>query len=101
MDSNFTNVPEQPVAQQPATEEKTGMSLASMILGLCGLVAWCLPLVGYPVTIVGLILGCIGRNKGGKGMATAGIILSIITLLFTLANSIAGIYLNTMGQMNF
>ncbi len=76
--------------QQP---ESKGMSIASMVLGICGLVAWCIPLLGYPVSIVGLILGILGRKKGGKGMAMAGIILCVITLLLTLVNSVAGAFI--------
>ena len=71
--------------------EKKGMSIASLILGICGFIAWCIPLFGYPVTIVGIILGAIGMKKGGKGMAIAGIICSAIAFVLTLINSIAGV----------
>lgn len=74
----------------PVQEEKKGMSIASLVLGCFGLVAWCLPLLGYPVTIAGLVLGIIGIKKGGKGLAIAGIILSAIFLICTLVNSILG-----------
>lgn len=80
-------------------EEKKGMSIASMVLGIVGFIAWCLPLVGFPVTIVGLVLGILGIKKGGKGMAIAGIIMSSITLVLTLINSIWGAYLGMTGQL--
>ena len=80
-------------------EEKKGMSIASMILGIIGLIAWCIPLFGFPVTIVGLVLGILGLKRGGKGMAIAGIVMCSITLLFTLANSIYGAYLGATGQI--
>ena len=80
-------------------EEKKGMSIASMVLGIVGFIAWCLPLVGFPVTIVGLVLGILGIKKGGKGMAIAGIIMSSITLVLTLINSIWGAYLWMTGQL--
>ena len=67
-----------------------GMSIASLVLGICGLIAWYNPLFGYPIAIVGIILGIIGKKKGGKRMAIAGIICSAISLVATLANSIAG-----------
>lgn len=71
-----------------------GLSIASFVLGLVGIVAWLLPLIGYPVTIVGIILGCVARKKNEKnGLSLAGIILSIITLIFTLMNSILGVIL--------
>lgn len=80
-------------------EEKKGMSIASMVLGIIGFVAWCIPLFGFPVTIVGLVLGILGIKRGGKGMAIAGIIMCSITLLCTLANSIYGAYLGATGQL--
>lgn len=79
--------------------ENKGQSIASLVLGCIGLVAWCIPLFGYPVTIVGLILGVTGRNKGGKNLAVAGIILCTITLVLTLINSIAGAYMGLTGQL--
>ena len=50
--------------QQPPQEEKKGMSIASMVLGIVGLIAWCIPIIGGPVGVVGLILGIVGMKKG-------------------------------------
>ena len=80
-------------------QEKKGLSLASMILGIVSLLAWCLPILGFPVCITGLILGIIGIKKGGKGMAIAGIIMCAITLLLTLGNSILGVIIGMSGSM--
>ena len=88
------------VYSQPV-EEKKGLSIASMILGIVGLLAWCIPLLGFPVCITGLILGIIGIKKGGKGMAIAGIILCSITLLLTLGNSILGAILAVSAQQMY
>lgn len=55
-----------------------------MVLGIVGFVAWCLPIIGFPVTIVGLVLGIVAINKGTKGMAVAGVIMCAITLVITL-----------------
>lgn len=70
--------------------EQKRMSIASLVLGICGLFAWCLPPIGYPVTIVGIILGVIGMKKGGKGMAVAGVVCAAIGLVLTVINSVAG-----------
>ena len=88
------------VYSQPV-EEKKGLSIASMILGIVGLVAWCLPIVGFPVCLTGLILGIIGIKKGGKGMAIAGIIMCSITLLLTLGNSILGAIIAVSAQQMY
>ena len=60
-----------------------------------GILAWLIPLFGFPITILGLVFGIIGVKKGGKGIAIAGIVLSAITLLFTtiLRMGTLGIYL--------
>ena len=60
-----------------------GLSVASLVLGICGLVV---PYVGFLCALIGLILGVVGKNKSKSigeptGMATAGIVLSIIGLV--------------------
>ena len=61
----------------------SGLAIAALVLGIVGLAAWCLPCLGYIVTIVGIILGILGiretqKDKGGKGMAIAGVVLCAI-----------------------
>ncbi|MCM1107130.1 MAG: DUF4190 domain-containing protein [Blautia sp.] len=84
----------------PVQEEKKGLSIASLVLGICGFIAWCIPLIGYPVTIVGIICGVLGMKKGGRTMAIVGIVLSGITLFLTLGNSILGAYIAASGALN-
>ena len=88
------------VYSQPV-EEKKGLSLTSMILGIVGFLAWCIPLLGFPVCITGLILGIIGIKKGGKGMAIAGIIMCSITLLLTIGNSVLGAMIALSAQQMY
>lgn len=59
------------------------MAVASLVLGICALVfpfiglGWLSVLLG----IVGLILGVLGRkNEEKRGMATAGMVMSIIAV---------------------
>lgn len=84
---------------QPPVPEQKGFSIASMVLGILGFIAWCIPLIGFPVTIVGLILGILGIKKGGKTMAIAGIIMCTLTLIFTIINSALGAYMGATGQL--
>ena len=81
-------------------EEKKGLSIASLVLCCCGIIAWCLPLLGYPVTIAGIVLGCLGMKKGGKTLAIIGIILSVIFLIATIVNSVLGV-MAAMSQMGY
>ena len=65
------------------TPPKTGMAIASMILGIISLFSW-LIFIGTLLAAIGFILGIASlmSNQGGKGMATAGVVTSSITLFF-------------------
>lgn len=73
-------------------------SIASFVLGIVGFLAWLLPLIGYPVTIVGLVLACQARKVEKNGFNLAGMILSIITLVLTCINSFLGVMI-AIGRM--
>ncbi|MBE6385212.1 MAG: hypothetical protein E7048_06070 [Lentisphaerae bacterium] len=64
----------------------------SLVLGIVSLIAWLLPLVGFPVSIVGLILGI-------KDKYTTGIILNVIGLAITVANSAIGAFMGANGML--
>ncbi len=72
--------------------EKTDKNAnTGFILGLVSIIAWFIPLFGYPVTICGIVFSSKGlSSKNNHGKAIAGLILSIIFLIVTLINSIAG-----------
>jgi hypothetical protein len=78
-----------------------GKAIASLVLGIIGLFAWCLPIVGLPVTITGLVLGIKGLKSSAKGMATAGIALCILGLVASIINAAIGAYMGATGQMRF
>ena len=60
-------------------------------MGCCSIIAWIIPLFGYPCTIIGIIFSVLGSGKSNsKNMATAGFILSVLFFLATLKNSLAG-----------
>ena len=65
----------------------------SLILGILSLIAWLLPLIGYPVTIIGIVMGIKSKDSASQNLALAGLILSIIGLAFTVANSAIGAYM--------
>ncbi len=73
-------LPMQPqlVMYQPAPHQSKGLAIASLVLGIIGvLTSWVI--VGLPVSIVGLSLAIPAvRRIQGKGMAKAGLVLSII-----------------------
>lgn len=79
-----------------SSDDKSDTSaLTGFILGLISIVAWILPLLGYPVTICGIIFSVKGlKSINKRGKATAGLILSIIFLIASFINSIIGIIIN-------
>ncbi|MBR6153184.1 MAG: DUF4190 domain-containing protein [Treponema sp.] len=74
---------QQQVPPRPATYPGKGLSVASMVLGIiamvCLLTGW-FSFIAVVMGVVGLILGIMGKKKTPNGMATAGIVLSIIAL---------------------
>jgi hypothetical protein len=90
--SSYPPQPVQPGApfQQPASGR--GKATAALVLGIIGMVAWLLPIIGLPVSIVGLILAVNARRAfPGYGVATAGYVLCIIALVLSAGNSILGV----------
>jgi hypothetical protein len=89
-----------PYASAPAPSGG-GKAIWSLCLGLFGLLAWLLPIIGLPVTITGLVLGIKSVNGPRKGMATAGIVLCIIGLVLSTGNAALGAYLGATGQLHY
>jgi hypothetical protein len=76
----YQQPPYQQPYQQPPVDPGKGLSIAALVLGICGFVV---PFGGLVCSIVGLILGLQGKKKSEavgiqSGIAKAGIILSII-----------------------
>jgi hypothetical protein len=80
-------------------QDQPGFSIASMVLGCVGLLAWCLPILGLPVTITGLALGVRGlSSRSTKGLAIAGVALCGVGLLLSMVNAAVGAYMGATGQ---
>lgn len=70
-----------------------GMSIASMVLGIVALVlSCCFYYISIPCAIIGLILAAVALkgNKDGRGMAVAGLVCSIISLIPAVFTIVAG-----------
>jgi len=77
---------------------KNGKATTGLVLGIVGLIAWFIPLVGAPITIIGLIFGIKGLKSLKRGMAIAGIVLCSIGLLASIVNASIGAYMGATGQ---
>lgn len=65
------------------------MGVASLVLGIIGLLFSCVPCFSQLLALLGFIFGIVGaakKSKEGesKGCAIAGIVLSSITLVFSI-----------------
>jgi hypothetical protein len=77
-------------AKPPAS----GLGVTAFILGIVGVIAWLLPLIGLPVTIAALICALVARNRGNRsGMTKTALILAIIGLTLTLINAAIGAFI--------
>ncbi len=90
MDENNNNVQNTPVQEQQVGEKK-GFAIASLVLGIVAIVGGCFWYLAIPCAIVGLILGVMANKVKKTGMATAGIVLSIIALVLTVL-LVAGVF---------
>lgn len=75
MDNNMNQYPQKP--------ESAGCGIASMVLGIVALcLSCCFYYVSIPCAIIGIILGAAGLKKqAGRGMAIAGLVCSIISII--------------------
>ncbi len=80
---------------------KNGKATTGLVLGIIGMIAWIMPLIGAPVTIIGLIFGIKGLKSLKRGIAIAGIVLSIIGLLATIVNASIGGYIGATKENYF
>lgn len=90
MDENLneTNAP----APDQIAAQTAPKNTASLVLGIISLIFWAFPLLGFPISIVGLVLAV--RKK-----YTVGLVLNIIGLCLTVANSAVGAYMGATGRM--
>ncbi len=78
-------------------EPGSGMAVASLVLGIISVITFFLWPVGLPVSIIGIVLGALGRRSvSRRTMATTGLVLSIVglVLLFGVC-ALYGIILST------
>ncbi len=81
----MTSAPPLGQVPQPAAKPGNGLAVAGLILGIAGIVLFCLWYLALPCAIVGLILSIMAKKKAqetgsGAGMAKAGLILCVIAL---------------------
>ena len=58
----------------------SAFSIASLVLGILAIILFCVYYISLPCAILAIIFGAIGKSKGGRGMAVAGLVLGIIAV---------------------
>jgi len=89
----------QPSGVAMPAQDLSGKANTSMALGLVGIVAWFLPIIGLPVTITGLVFGIRARHSSARGKAITGIVLCSIFLTVSVVNAALGAYLRVTGRL--
>ena len=70
--------PQRVIIEKP---EGNGLAVSALVLGIIGLVLFAVPFLPYPLAILAIIFGLIGKKQRiKKGLAITGIITGIITL---------------------
>ena len=75
----YQQQPYQPVYPQP--KQSNGMGITGFVLALLALLLCWVPVLNWILWILGLIFSIIGMFKKPKGLAIAGLIISLIGLI--------------------
>ncbi len=85
---------QQPPTQNVQTKSTSGMGIASLVLGILAILTSFLPFINngsFVLALLGLIFAVVGivatknGKKGGRGIAIAGLVLNILSLVIVLA----------------
>jgi hypothetical protein len=83
--------PPSPSIPPPAPKnDRKGLAIAGFVLGILSLCAWLIPLCGFPMTIIGVILSALGIQSSQRTLAIVGVVLAALGLLATILNSALG-----------
>lgn len=80
--------PQQPYQPQYQPQGARGMSIASMVCGIIGLILCWIPFVGLVINALAIIFYILSRKEAPNGMATAGLVCGIIGLVVALIMTI-------------
>ncbi len=71
------------IIQQPKAESN-GMGIAGFVLAILAVVLSCVPFLNFILWVLGLIFSIVGLAKKPKGLAIAGLIISLLGLIILL-----------------
>lgn len=99
-----TLLAEQQMTYAP-TPERNGPAIAALILGIISMVMVIIPIIGWIIgfgtSVAGIVLGIYGvKNRQKRGMAIAGLVLSILALMLIVVITIIFIVLIISSVIN-
>lgn len=75
-------------------DRKNTNAWTAFILGIISSLAWLIPIIGLPVTVVGIALGAVGiKNPRYRGISIAAFVINIVFLAASIAKGIVDICL--------
>ena len=75
---------------QPQSRGGEGQAIAALVIGILGVFTWCLPILGVPLAIVGIVLGVMGMKSSKRTLAIIGLVLCVLSLLGGIVNGVLG-----------
>lgn len=93
--------PQVSMQQDAQKKDKKGFAIASLVLGLVGLIAWFIPIIGIIVGVLGIVFGALSVKSSKRGFAIAGIILSILCIIGSVIYAIYSAYVVSQVLTDF
>ena len=75
-----------PLVRNAVPKNNSSMAVASLVLGIFGLIGCWVPVWNIVLSIAGIVCGiiCLAKDLKSKGMGIAGIVISTLGLLFSI-----------------
>jgi hypothetical protein len=82
---NYQTQPGQTFIINQQTKESNGVGTAGFVLAICGVIFGWVPVIGWILWLLGLILSIVGVTRNPKGLAIAGLVISLIGIILLIA----------------
>ncbi len=95
VDEDDTNDSTDMMPHLTTSYKKNSNAWTSFVLAIISSLAWMVPIIGFPITIVGTVFGAIGiGNKRHRGIAIAGFVINLTFLIVTIVTVVVNVVLN-------
>ena len=82
-------VKESATSPAKSSSNADSMAIAALVLGVLNLCSWCFPICGFPMSIIGIVLGVMGmKSEKNKTLATIGLVLSVLGLVASICMAV-------------